>query len=403
MWEKIQRTKKELLNKIKEQETFNVLDFASLLGFEQDGNPVITKISEVFVGKIESIKTAKGFSSDKEAFEYIVENENGWLQPIIEWLAQFKILSDFVKKWSVIVQVSEFISAKEREEVESLVKATEQELLAQLDMFQGISQDQAGFAQNAHGAPKTGIIGDDPQQWYVKKVLEKDFIYGLITGVKNEGVREVIGATFMQKIGLAAPQVKVITEGETVTGVASKKVGDIDAKSVRTLGQFFEEQGLETQEARKQFLDANPGLKQEIMALCAANVLIGNRDGHINNVMIIEGQDGKLSAAAIDFGLSCHKINNFAIMSSGSTFDLGTMLHKSLNGLFDQDEYKAVMREEISKFNENKNEITKQLKVQGLALKQYGFSKHQFKTLISNIDANVQKASMFAGVQSLGI
>ncbi len=98
MWEKIQRTKKELLNKIKEQETFNVLDFASLLGFEQDGNPVITKISEVFVGKIESIRTAKGFSSDKEAFEYIVENENGWLQPIIEWLAQFKILSDFVKK-----------------------------------------------------------------------------------------------------------------------------------------------------------------------------------------------------------------------------------------------------------------------------------------------------------------
>ncbi len=139
------------------------------------------------------------------------------------------------------------------------------------------------------------------------------------------------------------------------------------------------------------------------MALCAANVLIGNRDGHINNVMIIEGQDGKLSAAAIDFGLSCHKINNFAIMSSGSTFDLGTMLHKSLNGLFDQDEYKAVMREEISKFNENKNEITKQLKVQGLALKQYGFSKHQFKTLISNIDANVQKTSMFAGVQSLRI
>ncbi len=123
--------------------------------------------------------------------------------------------------------------------MESLVKATEQELLAQLDMFQGISQDQAGFAQNAHGAPKTGTIGDDPQQWYVKKVLEKDFIYGLITGVKNEGVREVIGATFMQKMGLTAPQVKVITEGETVTGVASKKLEILMQKVFGRLDNFL--------------------------------------------------------------------------------------------------------------------------------------------------------------------
>lgn len=403
MWEKIQRTKKELLNKIKEQETFNVSDFASLLGFEQDDNPVITKISEVFVGKIESIKTAKGFSSDKEAFEYIVANENGWLQPIIEWLAQFKILSDFVKKWSVVVQVSELISAKEREEVEKLVAKAKEELLTQLDSFQGISQDQAGFAQNAHGAPKTGTIGDDAQQWYVKKVLEKDFIYDLITGVSNEGIREVMGAEFMKQMNLPGPTVKAVTEGGAIKGVASRKVGDIDAKSVQTLGQYFESQNLDTTEKRKAFLDANPDLKKTIMRLCAANLIIGNRDGHINNIMIIENQDGSLSAAAIDFGLSCHKINNFSIATSSRSFDLETMLHKSFNGLFDQAEYKAVMREEISKFNVNKEEITKHLKVQGLALKQYGFSKHQFKTLISNIDANVQKASMFAGVQSLGI
>jgi hypothetical protein len=218
--------------------------------------------------------------------------------------------------------------------------------------------------------------------------------------VKNEGVREVIGAEFMRKMGLAAPQVKVITEGDEIKGVASKKVGDVDAKSVQTLGQFFEEKGLETQEARKQFLDTNPVLKQEIMALCAANVLIGNRDGHINNVMIIEGQDGKLSAAGIDFGLSCHRINNFSVASSGSTFDLTTMLHKSFNGLFDMEEYKIAMAKEIDKFNGKKEEIRKHLKVQGMSLKEYGFNKHQFINLTANIEANVSRASVFAGLQS---
>jgi hypothetical protein len=399
MREIIQKTKQTLLEKLGEIETFDSSNFHSLLGF--DDTVITEKIGGIFARKIAKIKTEKGLESDKDAINYIIKNENGWLQPIIEWLAQFQILSDFIKKWSVIVQISEFIGEKEKQEVNTLVEETRASLLADLSQFEGIAQDQQGFAQNAHGAPKIGTEKEgDGQQWYIKKVLEKDFIYGLITGVKNEGVREVIGATFMQKMGLAAPQVKVITEGETVTGVASKKVGDIDAKSVRTLGQFFEEQGLKTQEDRKQFLDANPGLKQEIMSLCAANVLIGNRDGHINNVMIIEGRDGKLSAAGIDFGLSCHKINNFAVMSSGSTFDIKTMLHQSFNGLFDMKEYKAAMASEIEKFNEKKDEIRQHLKVQGLSLKKYGFDKHQFKNLTANIQANVLRASVFAGLQS---
>jgi len=50
----------------------------------------------------------------------------------------------------------------------------------------------------------------------------------------------------------------------------------------------------------------NPELKKKIMEFHAISFLMGNRDLHVNNIMIIEDKNKQLSCAPIDFGLSGH-------------------------------------------------------------------------------------------------
>ena len=83
MWEKIQKTKQTLLEKLGEIETFDSSNFYSLLGFK-DNTGMTEKIGGIFAQKIAKIKIEKGLESDKDAINYIIKNENGELQPIIE-------------------------------------------------------------------------------------------------------------------------------------------------------------------------------------------------------------------------------------------------------------------------------------------------------------------------------
>ncbi len=221
----------------------------------------------------------------------------------------------------------------------------------------------------------------------------KEIFHGKIISIYNEGIREYFGAEFMREMGIKnAPKIELIRNNQgTIYKIVSYKVGS------ESLGGQKKDVEANTAILFRQ----NPNLKREIMKFHAISFLMGNRDLHVNNIMIQKDDNSmKLHCAPIDFGLSGHNMSiiNKSIIGGikSSTyktrFDTNTLKHSDANLLFTDDEFKPVLRAVLQDFEANKEKILNKIFHDCKAL---GVSNKEIKTLKTNIKSNCELASNF--------
>lgn len=187
--------------------------------------------------------------------------------------------------------------------------------------------------------------------------------------------------------------------------IFSKAVGEKDDK-ICSLGQLL--QGWNSDQDQidenkkkdnpRDWLNQNQELKQQIMKAHAVSMLIGNRDLKDDNIMIIKKSDGSLHCAPIDFGLSCHKVSTLRWAKNKCMhFDTNNMRHENSLKFFNQDEYKSTLDEVVKSFRASETTILESIYRRTKVLTGVGFQKHQYATLIQNIQSNVREAEKICG------
>jgi hypothetical protein len=265
--------------------------------------------------------------------------------------------------------------------------------------------------------------------YYVKDSV-KSRIYKILTSIENEGIREIFGSTFYHAMGVtdAAEAGVCVNSNNEAVKIFSKKVGEVNDKVI-SLGQLKklieksqdDAELTEDQQAFKEikgnhqklkdFLEANHELKNAIIRAHAVSMLVGNRDLHNDNIMIVKKPDGELKCAPIDFGLSGHKVSQFIIGVASKLgcieFNQKEMRTRDSLELFSKEEFKKELKEATKEFKQKKEDIQKRLYLLDSGLKARGVStRSSVKYFLRNVEANVRAAERFCGMNqshSMGI
>ncbi len=361
------------------------LGLKDLLGDDKSIKEVEDKIKLKIAEKMADGKSAQ--DSFKE-----VKKSSFW-QKILDWL-------------SVFVSVNAQLQNTTSEFVQKKLQKRKQELVSQIENFDKNFEVNDTKTEVSKSANTVGIFRKGDKTVFIKDIDSiKAGFYGAVTGVKNEGIRELFGAEFMRAMGIKnAPQIELIEQDGTTQKIVSHMVGN-EGDTVENLGKTLGapdglknlsvEDKQEVTEKSKNFFTANPELKSEVMRLHAIGYLMGNRDLHVNNIMVIIDGDQK-SVAPIDFGLSGHDMKVLDSWYYRNRFDTQNLRHSDADTLFTPGEYKGVLQQELAKFEANKESILDKIFYQCRAA---GASDQEISGLKANIESNVIAAKKFITTQ----
>lgn len=359
------------------------LGLKALLGDDKSIKEVEDKIKLKIAEKIADGKSAQ--DSFKE-----VKKSSFW-QKILDWL-------------SVFVSVNAQLQNTTSKFVQKKLQKRKQELVSQIENFDKNFEVNNTKAEVSKSANTVGVFKKGDKTVFIKDLdtLKAGF-YGSVTGVKNEGIRELFGAEFMRAMGIKnAPQIELIEQDGTTQKIVSHMVGN-EGDTVASLGKTLDapdglkklsvEDRQKVTEKSKKFFEEYPGLKGEVMRLHAISYLMGNRDLHVNNIMIVTDKDtSQKSVAPIDFGLSGHDMKVLDSWYYKTRFDTQNFRHSDADTLFNPKEYTGVLQQELAKFEANKESILDKIFYQCRAA---GASDQEISGLKANIEANVIAAKKF--------
>jgi hypothetical protein len=356
------------------------LGLKGLLGDDQSTRDLENKIKHDISSKMRDGKSAQ------ESFKEI-KKLNLW-KKILEFLSIFTSVNAQLKNTT-----SEFVQKKLQDRKNELVSKIE-------DFDKNFETNDTG-AEVSKSAHTVGIFKKGDKTVFVKDIggIKAGF-YGAITGVKNEGIRELFGAEFMREMGVTnAPQIELIEKKGKAKKIVSQKVGkegDVVVSLGKQLGVPNGLKRLRTKEKNKfsesaaQFFEDSPVLKEQVMQIHAISYLMGNRDLHVNNIMVITDQEGKQSVAPIDFGLSGHDMKTVGFYVN--RFNTENLRHSDTDILFTQQEYQSTFSSVLERFEKNKEGIMDRVLYQCRAA---GASDIEISGLRANIEANLIASKRF--------
>ncbi len=367
------------------RENLESLNLQEILGVQGDG---IDKLQKKLKSEIKKELDANSNLSPSDAFEKI--KQTTWWQQILEFLG-------------LSVKIESQLQNISPKTIQKVLKARKSELMKKIDDFEKVEK-KVDIAQSAHVVNE--MQTKNGKTVFIKGVDLESIKAGFtrnIIGVRNEGIREYFGAEFMREMGIQnTPKIELIPdERGKVTRIVSHKVGD-DGDAVTELGKklgapegtkhMTSEEKAGVQKQATQLFAENEELKEKIMEFHAISFLMGNRDLHLNNIMIIEGKDRKLSCAPIDFGLSGHNFNSTitsAFVASLTRFDTSSLKHSDANLLFTDAEYKPVLERVVKEYEKKAEKIQDKIFYDCKAL---GASDAEVQTLKASIAGNVALA-----------
>jgi hypothetical protein len=358
------------------------LGLKDLLGDDRSVEVLETKLKDEIASKMGDGKSAQ------ESFNEV--KKSSFWQKILDWLSIFVSVNAQLKN-----ATSTFVQQKLQER--------KKELVSQIENFDKNFPTKVTETEISKSANNVGVFKKGDKTVYIKGIDSiKAGFYGAVTGVKNEGIRELFGAEFMREMGITnAPKIELIEEKGTTKKIVSYKVGN-EGDTVASLGSTLgAPEGLKRLSAdekvkvsgkAKEFFDTNESLKEKVMELHAISYLIGNRDLHVNNIMVVTDQEGRQSVAPIDFGLSGHDMKVLDSWYYKTRFDTANMRHSDADTLFEPGEYKSTFSSVLENFERNKESILGRVFYQCRAA---GASDTEISALRANIEANVIAGKKF--------
>ena len=371
-----------------------------------------TKLKNALKAKLQRIMNADQKLTLKDAFLKLHEEEKSWMN----WFLRIcsKIFSLRAQE-KLVIDIAQDLPQDMAKALKDAIDSEKNNIIKGISgngYINGLSAVEEQAAPRGEAVHEVNKYKDDQGKlFFVKDVTYgfKGIMYRLFTGIGNEGIREAIGGAFYHAMGLNnSAEVGIIKDtSNKAIKIYSKAVGD-EGDKICSLGQLLKGwnfDGGKLDESQKigkpaEWLNKpeNSNLKKEIMKAHAVSMLIGNRDLKNDNIMIIKKLDGTLQCAPIDFGLSGHKISSLRTIKGMIHFDTTLNRHKDSVTLFEQDEYKHVLKEVVEDFRVREKDILESVYKRCEALKDVGFQGHQYKTLIRNIQSNVRVAEQMCGI-----
>jgi hypothetical protein len=367
------------------------LNSQELFGIK-DGN--IDTILETLETNIENRRDKNPKLNNQDAFKEICKTS--WWSIILDFLG-------------VCLTVDSQIKNVKNKIIQKILESRKEQITRKIKDFT-LKNEQNAQVESAN-SPKQYTDNDDDEV-FIKDINSlkslKGLFYNKITGIKSEGIREYFGAEFMKAMGVQAPKTQLILNDKgDATKVASYSVG------TQTLSTYIgiQRESVDSESLNKiqEFKSNHPYLIKQIIKLHAISFLMGNRDLHMDNIIISEDGRGDLNAVPIDFGLCAHDMSvvgkpiggiNLGVNIYGSKFNVAALRHRDANHLFDDQAFEDELKKVVEQFKNQQHKMLDKIFYDCATL---GASDAEINTLRKNIDNNVKLATNFIGGPSNGI